>query len=171
MRESERGKGTSGSSMVFQNEGEYFPARKQTTFHILDQTTTSFYFTNFPDDSKTTALWSMFARFGIVGEVFIPNKLDKGGKRFGFVKFKEVKDPAVLETRLSNVWFGGSRLKVNLARFNRDSEVLPEVSREGGGRFGRIHLWRMGSRSNSLWTRRLAERVREGLPCLSWWFF
>jgi len=34
----------------------------------------------------------LFVSFGKVEEVFIPNKLDRWGKRFGFVKFKEVVD-------------------------------------------------------------------------------
>lgn len=35
-----------------------------------------------------------------MGEAFIPNKLNKDGKRFGFVKFREVKDPLALEKKV-----------------------------------------------------------------------
>jgi hypothetical protein len=53
------------------------------------------------------------------------------GKRFGFVKFKEVKDPVALEGRLADVWCGDQRLKMNLSRFGRVTEVVPEVRNAG----------------------------------------
>ncbi|MCI22421.1 RNA-binding protein 25-like, partial [Trifolium medium] len=70
-------------------EGEMRVQRRKGFVHRLDQETTSFFFTNFPEDAKVTELWSKFARHGRVGEVYVPKKLDKQGRRFGFVKFKE----------------------------------------------------------------------------------
>jgi RNA recognition motif-containing protein len=65
--------------------------RKRSSFiQTLDKITTSFFFTNFPEDASSGDLWSLFLKFGRVREVYIPKKLDKMGKRFGFVKFKEV---------------------------------------------------------------------------------
>ncbi|MCI21720.1 endonuclease/exonuclease/phosphatase family protein, partial [Trifolium medium] len=64
-------------------------------------------------------LWKKFARYGRVGEVYIPSKLDKRGKRFGFVKFKEVKNLEVLSKQLYEIWCGAFKLRVNVARFNR----------------------------------------------------
>jgi hypothetical protein len=58
----------------------------------IDQISTSFYFTNFPEDLKSGDLWEVFAKFGHVVDVYIPFKVDKRGKRFGFVKFKDVLD-------------------------------------------------------------------------------
>ncbi|MCI42072.1 RNA recognition motif, partial [Trifolium medium] len=60
--------------------------------HNLDKVTTSFFVTNFPDDASTEDLWKLFVKYGRVGEVYIPKKLDIRGRRFGFVKFKEVKE-------------------------------------------------------------------------------
>jgi hypothetical protein len=37
------------------------------------------------------------------GEVYILNKVDKQGKRFGFVKFREVRDAIELLRMLSNI--------------------------------------------------------------------
>lgn len=54
---------------------------------------TSFFFTEFPDHYGAKDMWSVFQIFGRVFEVFIPNKRDKRGKRFGFVIFFEVSDP------------------------------------------------------------------------------
>ncbi|GAU23411.1 hypothetical protein TSUD_331080 [Trifolium subterraneum] len=58
-------------------------------------------------------------KYGKVGEVYIPKKLDKRGRRFGFVKFKEVKDVEVLSESLLDVWIGMYKLRVNLSRFGR----------------------------------------------------
>ncbi|MCI28552.1 RNA-binding protein 25-like, partial [Trifolium medium] len=60
--------------------------------HNVDQLSISFFFTNFPDNCTTEELWKRFARFGRVGDVFIPKKVDKWGRRFGFVKYREVKE-------------------------------------------------------------------------------
>jgi hypothetical protein len=47
-----------------------------------------------------------------VGEVYVPNKVDKRGCRLGFVKFKEVLDVEELSKKLENVWHGSYKLRV-----------------------------------------------------------
>jgi hypothetical protein len=51
--------------------------------------------------------------------VYIPKKLDRRGRRFGFVKFKEVQEVEVLSERLKDVWIGSFKLWVNRYRFAR----------------------------------------------------
>ncbi|MCH80387.1 endonuclease/exonuclease/phosphatase family protein [Trifolium medium] len=87
----------------------------------LDREATSFFFTNFPEESLAVDLWKLFAKFGRVGEVFIPKKLDKRGCRFGFVKFMEVKNVEELGRNLEEVWLGSFKLRVNLSRFAKGS--------------------------------------------------
>jgi RNA recognition motif-containing protein len=82
----------------------------------------SYFFTNFPDDVKAVDLWPRFAKFGWVGEVFIPAKVDKQGKRFGFVKFREVQDAKELLRMLSNIWIDSFKLRINLSKFGRRTE-------------------------------------------------
>jgi RNA recognition motif-containing protein len=53
---------------------------------------TTFFITNFPENIKAADLLGTFARFWKVGEVFIPARRDRFGKRFGFARFAEVKD-------------------------------------------------------------------------------
>lgn len=53
-----------------------------------------------------TDLWKLFASFSSVCEVFIPKKLDKWGKRFGFVKFGVVDDVEEMERKLVEVCRG-----------------------------------------------------------------
>jgi hypothetical protein len=64
---------------------------------------TSVFFTNFPEATKAGNLWPKFAAAGNIGEVFIPIKRDKQGRRFGFAKFREVKDHEELMSKLSDI--------------------------------------------------------------------
>lgn len=59
--------------------------------------TTSYYFTNFLDDLGRKELWFCFLKWGKVRDIYVPPRRDKRGKRFGFVKFEEVKNTKVLE--------------------------------------------------------------------------
>jgi hypothetical protein len=107
--------------------------------HRLDQVATSFYFTNFPDDIKAADLWSKFARYGRVGEVYIPDKRDKQGRRFGFVKYRDIVDAREQLDLISNIWVGSFRLRVNLSRFAKYSprkEVTEKVAEVGKGKTG-----------------------------------
>jgi hypothetical protein len=88
----------------------------------LDKEATSFFFTNFPEDVKEVDLWGRFARFGRVGEVYIPKKLDKQGRRFGFVKYRNVGDAERFLSTISDIWFGTYKLRINRAKFSRDED-------------------------------------------------
>ncbi|MCI01992.1 endonuclease/exonuclease/phosphatase family protein, partial [Trifolium medium] len=87
--------------------------------HRLDKVATSYFFTNFSEEIKAVDLWPRFARYGRVGEVFIPAK---EGNRFGFVKFRDVRDAKVLLRDLSNIWVGSFKLRINLSKFSRRTE-------------------------------------------------
>lgn len=97
-------------------------------FQHLDNITISFFFTKFPEELSNSDLRKLFARFGRVGEVFVPSKRDKWGRRFGFVKYKEVFYEAELEERLHEVWWGNTKTKVNRARFGREEKEVEGVS-------------------------------------------
>ncbi|KEH16251.1 hypothetical protein MTR_0260s0020 [Medicago truncatula] len=62
----------------------------------------------------------VFGVFGSVAEIYVPLKVDRMGRRFGFVKFKEIQNLEVLERRLVEVWMGECRVKVKKARFGRE---------------------------------------------------
>jgi hypothetical protein len=123
MRESvERESG--GSARANTNSG-----KRKGFFHHLDKVTTPFFFTNFPDSTTTGELWKIFLQYGRVGEVYIPKKLDRRGRRFGFVKFKEVTDEEELSERLCDVWIGSFKLWINRSRFAR-SEPKEEKTQQ-----------------------------------------
>ncbi|KAH1205060.1 hypothetical protein GmHk_16G045861 [Glycine max] len=80
---------------------------------------TSFYFTNFTDNVNEVRLWGKFKIWGDVREVFIAKRRNKEGRRFGFVRFKDVSDVKLLETHLDNIFIDDHKLFVNLPRFTR----------------------------------------------------
>lgn len=80
----------------------------------------TFFFTEFPDDFFAKEMWSIFLKYGDVNEVVIPNKRDKRGQRFGFVRFANVRDPATFAVKLDNIIIGRQKLFVNISRFQRD---------------------------------------------------
>ena len=61
----------------------------------------------------------------------MPLKVDRRGRRFGFVKFRKVENFEKLEKSLEEVWMGGCRVKVNKARFEREEK---RVEREERGK-------------------------------------
>jgi hypothetical protein len=54
-----------------------------------------------------------------VGEVFIPAKVDKQGKRFGFVKYRDVQDAKELLRSISNIWIDSFKIRINLSKFSK----------------------------------------------------
>jgi hypothetical protein len=108
--------------------------------HNVDQSSISFFVTNLPDECTMEDLWNVFGRFRRLGDVYIPKKVDKWGRRFAFVKFREEKDEEELCRRLEDVWLGSFKLRVNRSRFSRREEVREkeegarkEVLMEGEG--------------------------------------
>jgi RNA recognition motif-containing protein len=93
--------------------------KRREYLQLIDRVTTSFFFTNIPDDASSEILWKLFLKFGRVMEVYIPRKFDKRGRQFGFVKFKEVEDVELLSDKLQEVWLGSFKLLVYRSRFAR----------------------------------------------------
>jgi RNA recognition motif-containing protein len=89
----------------------------------LNNEAITYFFTNFPEETMVVDLWRVFAKYGRVGEVYVPNKVDKWGWRFGFAKFLEVQNVEELSSKLEEVWCGSFKLKVNLSRFGRNSNL------------------------------------------------
>jgi hypothetical protein len=112
-----------------EGEGWQTVSRRKKSGYVqnLDKVSTSFFITNFPEEATANDLWGLFLKYGRVREVYIPKKLDKWGRRFGFVKFKEVKDVEAMSASLVDVWLGSFKLRVNHARFSRSekNEVDP----------------------------------------------
>ncbi|MCI57624.1 RNA-binding protein 25-like, partial [Trifolium medium] len=57
-------------------------------------------------------------------------KVDKQGHRFGFVKFKEVTDATELLRRVSNIWLGSFKLRINISKFSKQSQPPAQEERQ-----------------------------------------
>jgi RNA recognition motif-containing protein len=95
---------------------------KSTYANRMDPISTSFFITNFPDGLGWGDLWKLFTKYGSVSDVYIPNKVHKWGRKFGFVKFKDVRDVEALSRSMEDVWSGTFKLWVNRARYGKGEE-------------------------------------------------
>ncbi|GKA55169.1 cytochrome P450 [Tanacetum coccineum] len=89
-----------------------------------DQLTITFHFTNFPSNWTQSTMFEVFKRYGNVRDVFIPNKRNKLGKRFGFSKFVGVFNPTAFEKKLNTICIGTQRLSCNIAHHQRNTDGL-----------------------------------------------
>ncbi|MCH82760.1 RNA recognition motif, partial [Trifolium medium] len=92
---------------------------EQVGYRNREDRTTTFYITNFPDDVTEMDLWHSLAKYWRIGEVFIPAKTDKFGKRFGFARYADVENVQALLNKIEGTWFGFYKLRANLSRFKR----------------------------------------------------
>lgn len=63
----------------------------------------SFFFSNFPDKCGSGDMWKMFIKWGSVREVSSPPMSDKFGRRFSFVRYKDIQNLKGLEVKLDNI--------------------------------------------------------------------
>ncbi|KAK7256698.1 hypothetical protein RIF29_30155 [Crotalaria pallida] len=98
-------------------------------FYVKDHLrgSTSFFFSNFPVDVGFVDLWKAFQRWGRVVDVFISQRRDKKGERFGFVRFSDVKDCDALAKKLDSICLGSFKLKVNVPRFDKVNASMERV--------------------------------------------
>ncbi|GKV27044.1 hypothetical protein SLEP1_g36252 [Rubroshorea leprosula] len=66
---------------------------------VLYNQATVFFFTNFPDGWTYEQMWRTFLKFRRVFAIYIPQRKNKEGSRFGFVRFLDVKDERSLGDR------------------------------------------------------------------------
>ncbi|KAK8595074.1 hypothetical protein V6N13_015983 [Hibiscus sabdariffa] len=94
----------------------------------------SLFVENIPSRMHWTGLWHMFARHGEVYGTFIARRLSRGGKRFGFVRFRDEVDVNSAMERLHGFMVYGYRLSVKPAnhtgrRNQRWQEQFNDVGR------------------------------------------
>ncbi|XP_027362640.1 uncharacterized protein LOC113870247 [Abrus precatorius] len=81
--------------------------------------------------NNSTSLVTNISTVGKVVDVFIPQKSDKLGRRFGFVCFVDVAEAKSLEAKLRSIVIGRMRLSINLTRHAREKTVGTKVSAKG----------------------------------------
>lgn len=88
---------------------------------------TSFYFTRFPEKVTEVELWNHFSRWGEVKEIFIPNRKNKEGSRYGFVRLKGVADKRRVERDMDNSFIRGVKLHVNIPKYGRGKAMKNHI--------------------------------------------
>nr|GEX83423.1 nucleotide-binding alpha-beta plait domain-containing protein [Tanacetum cinerariifolium] len=81
---------------------------------------TSVFVANFPDSFGAKDFWNTCKQYGQVVDAYIPYRISKAGKRFGFVHFIKVFDVDILVNNLCTVWVGRHKLQANIPRFQRE---------------------------------------------------
>jgi len=101
---------------------------------------TTFFFSNFPESHGEYEMLKVFQKWARVKEVFISKRLNRWGRRFGFVRFFDVGNAVSLERELDRCFIGNMKLHVNLPKYRRgsfesngSSHFMAEKSRSGGG--------------------------------------
>ncbi|KAF5776660.1 putative RNA recognition motif domain, nucleotide-binding alpha-beta plait domain superfamily [Helianthus annuus] len=82
---------------------------------------TKFFVSNLPVGCRPWDVADCLRNFGEITGMYFARKTDKKGNRFGFISFKNVKDVKQLEKDLDGTKMGGSKLKVNVARFANEN--------------------------------------------------
>ncbi|KAJ0440043.1 putative RNA recognition motif domain, nucleotide-binding alpha-beta plait domain superfamily [Helianthus annuus] len=82
---------------------------------------TKFFISNLPRGCNPWDVADFVKVFGEVSGVYIARKLDKEGRWFGFVSFKNVDDVKEMERALNGTKMGDSKLVANLARFAKEN--------------------------------------------------
>ncbi|XP_068501687.1 uncharacterized protein [Phaseolus vulgaris] len=94
-----------------------------------DKGVTSFFFSNFPSGVREVDMFRVFRKWARVKDIFISRRLNKWGRRFGFVRFVEVRDAGPLERELDQLYVGNKKLFVNIPKYQRK---MKEQSRTEG---------------------------------------
>lgn len=83
----------------------------------------SFLFSSFPNRFRARDMYDVFSVHGRVVEVVILARREGSRKRFGFVRFLNVREPERMATILDNILVEGKKLHVNLHRFKYDDHL------------------------------------------------
>ena len=95
---------------------------------------TTFFFANIPNGYGEVDMFKIFRRWARVKEVFISRRLNKWGRRFGFVRFFEVRNVGRLGRDLDQIYIGNKKLHVNIPRYRRSEEEPKRVVTENRGK-------------------------------------
>lgn len=88
----------------------------------------SFFLKNFSKSCELKTLFVRFKEIDRVRNVFILDRRDKEGKRFGFIRFGGNIDIGKVEQEPNNIRFGSYKLRANFAKFSRKSEAAGDLS-------------------------------------------
>ncbi|GJT23254.1 RNA-directed DNA polymerase, eukaryota [Tanacetum coccineum] len=89
----------------------------------------SIFITNFPDSTTSKDLWNLCQPYGMVVDIFIPNRKSKSGKRFAFIRFIKVDNiDRLVGEFMTPLWIGRFHLHANVVRFDRPPKYASRSS-------------------------------------------
>jgi len=120
-------------------------------------TSQRFFFANFPNGYGEIDMIKVLPRWARVKEVFISRRRNKWGRRFGFVRFFEVRNVRRLQRDLDQIYIGNLKLHVNIPRYRRN-----EADSKGAERNPRVDQKEMGrnSRKRKVETHGVIEKKK-----------
>ncbi|KAJ4848088.1 hypothetical protein Tsubulata_026732 [Turnera subulata] len=98
-------------------------SRKAVQVAIDNNQAFSLYLANFPNRWMPMDIHLVMSRYGEVLDVFVPKKLNKEGKRFAFVRFKNNTDVQRLIRSISSISVDGLQLEASIAKSRSTSRV------------------------------------------------
>jgi len=116
-----RVRGVDGNTKVnsFDRQGGQRSRRKPPLQPSNSSNSLTFFFSNFPNGFGEKDMLKIFQRWARVQDVFISRRLNKWGKRFGFVRLFDVKNVGKLERELDQIYIGSRKLFVNILKYHR----------------------------------------------------
>ncbi|KAF5778737.1 putative RNA recognition motif domain, nucleotide-binding alpha-beta plait domain superfamily [Helianthus annuus] len=98
----------------------------------MDANITKLFVSNLPEGCTPWELRKGLECFGEITGSYVARKRDKGGCRFGFVSFKDIKDKTEFVKSISGVKLGDNKLRINIARFAAEnSGVMGQQEMKG----------------------------------------
>ncbi|GKV05619.1 hypothetical protein SLEP1_g17606 [Rubroshorea leprosula] len=89
---------------------------------------TTFFFSNIPNDWNYNDMWKTFGRYGRLISIYSPQRRNQFGRRFGFLKYIEVRNARDLEVKLDQIWVAGRKIWVNIAKYPEEKIVAKKKS-------------------------------------------
>ena len=99
----------------------------------------TFFFSNFSVNYREYDMINTFQRWTRVKKVFISRRLNRWGRRFGFIRFYEVGNIRRLEKDLDQIHLGNMKLHVNIPKYRR-VEIAQPVRSTRAEKSVRIHM-------------------------------
>ncbi|KAJ4829124.1 hypothetical protein Tsubulata_036821 [Turnera subulata] len=115
---------------------------------------------NFPDRWLPTDLHLVMSRFGDVMDIFIPQKLNRNGNRYAFVRFKNNTPTQDLVQRIVALHVDGASLEASVARGRPNSQTLRTPMPNANG----FKVVPGPISSSALALKSFAEAVDPGVP-------
>jgi len=101
-----------------EREGHRRKTEEHRNFFSVNNYST-FFFSNFPGGFGEYDMLKIFQKWARVKEVFISKRLNRWGRRFGFVRLFDVENVFCLEKQLDQIYIGNMKLYVNIPKYRR----------------------------------------------------